>query len=205
MNPSREREKKAAYNRAYYAAKRDELVNYSRNYRASNRESVREADRARYAADPARKKAINKASAARCAQRKYEYNKRWRAENRDRARATARAYLNRVGATPERRLANRIRCGIYDALNRGKLFRKSVEIVGWSIPELRAHLERQFLRGMSWENMGEWHIDHIIPLASFRIASVDDPQLRRAWALTNLRPMWAKANIRKGARVETLL
>ena len=53
--------------------------------------------------------------------------------------------------------------------------------------------------------MGEWHIDHIVPLASFVIAGPDDPELRRAWALTNLRPLWAKDNMRKGAKVETLL
>jgi hypothetical protein len=58
---------------------------------------------------------------------------------------------------------------------------------------------------MSWDNVGKWHIDHIIPLSSFRFTSMDDPEFRAAWALSNLRPMWATENILKGARRLTLL
>jgi hypothetical protein len=50
---------------------------------------------------------------------------------------------------------------------------------------------------MSWENYGDWHIDHIVPLSSFTFTGVDDPEIRIAWALSNLRPIWAKENIKK--------
>src|SRR3546814_9626669 len=66
-------------------------------------------------------------------------------------------------------------------------------------------LERQFLPGMSWDNRGEWHIDHIRPLCAFEFTSPDDPQFREAWALTNLRPLWARDNLRKGGRLDLLL
>jgi hypothetical protein len=71
--------------------------------------------------------------------------------------------------------------------------------------ELKTHLGRQFLRGMGWHNMGQWHIDHIIPLSSFTITGPDDPELRRAWALTNLRPLWAVDNLTKRDKQEVLL
>jgi hypothetical protein len=58
---------------------------------------------------------------------------------------------------------------------------------------------------MSWDNIGDWHIDHIVPLASFTFSSADDPEFRAAWALTNLRPLWAADNMRKHARREFLL
>jgi len=58
---------------------------------------------------------------------------------------------------------------------------------------------------MSWENIGDWHIDHIVPLSRFKVSGPDDPELRRAWALTNLRPLWAKDNMRKSASNEFLL
>jgi hypothetical protein len=93
----------------------------------------------------------------------------------------------------------------HKVLTRRKAGRSWREFVDYSVEELVAHLERQFLKGMSWENMGEWHIDHIVPLAAFTITGADDPELRRAWALTNLRPIWAKENLRKGARVASLL
>ena len=60
-----------------------------------------------------------------------------------------------------------------------------------------AHLEKQFASGMTWKNYGEWHIDHIVPQASFNITSSDCDDFRALWALSNLRPLWAAENIRK--------
>src|SRR3546814_17339668 len=68
-----------------------------------------------------------------------------------------------------------------------------------------ANLERQFLPGISWDNRGEWHIAHIRPLCSFEFTSPDDLQFREAWALTNLRPLWARDNLPKGGRLDSLL
>lgn len=70
-------------------------------------------------------------------------------------------------------------------------------MLGYSRDELMQHLERQFLRGMTWDNYGEWHIDHIVPLSSFSITDSRSPELAAAWALTNLRPLWARDNILK--------
>ena len=79
----------------------------------------------------------------------------------------------------------------------GKLGLSWQHAVGYSVDDLRAHLERQFERGMSWDNYGDWHIDHIIPASSFKYDTVDDPDFHACWALTNLRPLWARENIRK--------
>lgn len=82
----------------------------------------------------------------------------------------------------------------------------SVErFLGYTAHDLRRHLERQFQPGMSWALFcdGRIHIDHILPLSSFRVSDPDE--LRSAWALPNLRPLWAEANIAKGSRVVTLL
>ena len=81
-----------------------------------------------------------------------------------------------------------------------------LSLCGYTIDDLRQHLERQFVRGMSWENMGSgWHIDHIVPLSSFSFSSVTCPEFRAAWALSNLRPLWATENMSKGARRTHLL
>lgn len=87
----------------------------------------------------------------------------------------------------------------------GRKMRPTFACLGYTREELAVHLERQFLKGMGWENMGEWHIDHIIPLSSFNVSGYDDPELRRAWGLANLRPLWAVDNLRKGAKIECLL
>ena len=78
-------------------------------------------------------------------------------------------------------------------------------LVGYSIAELCVHIERQFLPGMTWENRKDWHVDHITPLSSFEYTKPTDPEFRRAWALPNLRPLWARDNIRKSGRRTHLL
>lgn len=196
---------KAERNRAYYAANRDRLVTNARKRREENGEEIRARDRERYSSNSERKKSQSAASAKRCARRKYEYNKRWRAENPIKASETRRAYMATQRKLPHVALSNRIRCGIYDCLKRGKNGRAWTELVGWRASDLAEHLERQFLPGMGWHNMGEWHIDHIVPLSSFTITGPDDPALRRAWCLSNLRPLWGVDNIKKGSRREVLL
>lgn len=71
------------------------------------------------------------------------------------------------------------------------------ELVSFTHDELRIHLERQFTRGMSWKNMDEWDIDHIVPFASFNFSTPEDEGFKACWALTNLRPLWSKENQEK--------
>lgn len=78
---------------------------------------------------------------------------------------------------------------------------KSNDILGCSWPELVTHIERQFKEGMTWQNRGEWHIDHIIPLAT---ATCEDDIIRLNH-FTNLRPLWAEENLRKSDKLEFIL
>ncbi len=61
-----------------------------------------------------------------------------------------------------------------------------------------SHIESMFEPGMSWDNWGEWHIDHIRPLASFDLENAE--RLAEACHYTNLRPLWKVDNLRKGAK-----
>lgn len=69
--------------------------------------------------------------------------------------------------------------------------------------DLVIHLERHCLPGMTWANHGngpnKWHIDHIVPCASFDLTKPD--QIRACFSLSNLRPLWAKDNIQKGSKL----
>jgi len=53
---------------------------------------------------------------------------------------------------------------------------------------------------MTWENHGMfgWHVDHVIPLSAFNLTSLEDPEVRRCWALDNLQPLWWQENKDKG-------
>ena len=77
---------------------------------------------------------------------------------------------------------------------------KTFEIVGCTPEFLKEYLEKQFIDGMTWENRGDWHIDHIIPLSS---AKTED-ELYKLCHHTNLQPLWAEDNLKKSNKVFTL-
>ncbi len=62
------------------------------------------------------------------------------------------------------------------------------------------HLEALFTDGMTWDNYGEWHVDHKIPMNSFIFESVDDDGFKECWKLDNLQPLWALDNLSKGTK-----
>lgn len=75
---------------------------------------------------------------------------------------------------------------------------RSDQLLGCSYTELKMHIESKFVDNMSWDNMGEWHIDHIIPLASFDLSKEDQQYL--AFGYKNLQPLWASDNLKKGSK-----
>lgn len=144
-------------------------------------------------------------------------SRRHRARNLERNRVLATAAAARRRATkdgaeeyrqacrawrkvPKNRLRGRVTAMMNRCLASGKSGRSWAEIVDYSLDDLRQHLERQFLKGMTWDNMDQWHIDHIVPVAAFEFSSPEDDEFKACWALTNLRPMWAKDNQRKSAK-----
>lgn len=96
------------------------------------------------------------------------------------------------------RLAQNIRSRLRLALKHNQKKGKTLEYLGCSIEFLKTHLESNFKKDMSWNNYGEWHIDHIIPLSKFDLSN--EAELRKASHYTNLQPLWAKDNIIKGAK-----
>ena len=84
----------------------------------------------------------------------------------------------------------------------GKNGRRWELLVGYNVEDLKTHLERLFLDGMCWDNYGEWHIDHIVPRYRFEIKSAECKEFKNCWALSNLQPLWAEDNLKKGNRMD---
>ena len=103
---------------------------------------------------------------------------------------------------PKHRLTNNIQRVVRKSLGDGKAGRHWESLVGYTIDDLRLHLESQFTNGMTWENYGEWHIDHIRPISDFNFTTPDDPEFKVCWSLWNLQPLWASDNIRKHNKCE---
>lgn len=122
----------------------------------------------------------------------------------------ARAYYKVYNARPEQRayrkaryatdsqfkLTRNLRSRLHLAIKGKFKAGSAIRDLGCSIPELIEYFKPLFQEGMSWENHGEWHIDHIIPLSAFDLT--DPEQLKVACHFTNLQPLWAVENIRKG-------
>ncbi len=101
-------------------------------------------------------------------------------------------------ADPSFRLESAFRANIWHALKKGNTRGRIVRRVGYSIADLMAHLESRFQPGMTWQNYGKWHVDHIKPVSRFNC--LDPVEFAACWALSNLQPLWARDNIAKGAK-----
>jgi hypothetical protein len=75
----------------------------------------------------------------------------------------------------------------------------TIELLGCSIDELKIHLQNQFKKGMTWQNHGEWHIDHIIPCAAFDLSKKED--CLKCFNYKNLQPLWAHENLSKSDKI----
>ncbi len=77
------------------------------------------------------------------------------------------------------------------------------ELIGCTSEELKAHIEKQFEKKMTWKNYGKWHVDHIIPLAHFEkhfdMNEVYNQKI--AFNFNNLQPMWAEENLKKKDKI----
>ena len=127
----------------------------------------------------------------------YEYG----VENRDRINKRQRM-------RKQNDVSYRLRCNvstcIWQALTRntsGKDGQSVMKYLPYTIPELKEHLEKQFEPWMTWENYGEWHLDHVYPQSKLPYDSMEHPNFQKCWALENLQPLEAKENIRKGDKV----
>ena len=98
---------------------------------------------------------------------------------------------------PVFKIARRLRARLHSVVVKGWKSNTTINLLGCSYEEFLDHLSSQFLDGMSWDNYGEWHIDHIRPCASFDL--LDPEQQAQCFHYTNLQPLWAKDNLRKGA------
>lgn len=118
--------------------------------------------------------------------------------NRDKIRSSKREYTrNRRNFSPLFKFSENVRKLIGNSFkfSKGqKKGKKTETMLGCTIPELREHLAKQFKDGMTFENHGQWHIDHRIPLASAKTQE----EVEKLCHYTNLQPLWASDNIRKG-------
>lgn len=128
-----------------------------------------------------------------CRPCKATYTSEWRKKNPGHRNLYERS---RKASDVSYRLKQNIRSYVSSSLKNNKKIGHIEELLGCSIECLHNYLEARFWPGMSWDNYGEWHLDHIIPLSQFDLSDPEQQEL--AWHYTNLQPLWARDNLKKG-------
>ena len=219
------KEKRAAYDKEYNKLNSKKKREYYKLYREKNGDAIREKHRIRYhenkeEIDEKRRKYYRENREA-----IIERRKPYREKTREQSRKRAKEYYRKVMLDPELRekrkkqnkdnhrqryrkdpiyrLLSNIRGGLWSCVRGRTKTSSSLDYVGLTSEELMEHLEVKFTEGMTRENYGKWHVDHIRPLASFDFTAPDkEEQLYKAWDYTNLQPLWASENQSKGAKYE---
>jgi len=192
------------------ASRENRLANYDRKretdkrWALANPERIKESRKLRYAKNPYGEKRTGKLWRAKNLDRSNATSKKWREAN------PAKVQITRRRAEAKRRNSVKGKLGItvsnnirYSLKNNSKAGCHWEALVGYTIDELKKHLEKQFTGEMNWGNHGSyWHIDHKIPVAVFNFKTPDDMDFKKCWALKNLQPLEAIENIKKGAMID---
>lgn len=147
--------------------------------------------------------------------KRQEYHNEWREKNRDKLREYSkqlyrkdlnlnrekrRIYVNKKMNTDFMyKLRSCIRTRLFIIFKTKNINKKdtTLNILGCNFDTAKKHIENQFNNGMSWDNYGKWHIDHIIPLYSAK----SEKELIELCNYKNLQPLWAKDNLSKGKKI----
>lgn len=175
------KEKQKEYDKKRYQELKEETIQRMRDYRRENKEEVN-------------KKARDKRTLPHVKQRISKYNKNYNDTHKNELREYRQNNKEMWREISKRYRENHPhivawRSILYSTLDRmgTKKEGHTVDMLGYSAVQLKHHIERQFTKGMSWDNHGDWHIDHINSVTSFP----SNTPMNVVCALSNLRPMWA--------------
>jgi len=182
--------------RKYLAQNRERIAERTRQYykkntkryqalRENNKEEKKEYDKKRYS--------DNKAEISEKQKEYYEKNKQTI------LRRSAKRHKERINTDPAYKLRHNVSRMVSLALHRGGHTKggSTFAHLPYTPQQLKEHIENQFEPWMTWDNWGEWHIDHIIPQSALLYDSLEHPNFQKCWDLKNLRPLCAKENIYK--------
>ena len=177
------KEKYAAKQKVYLEKNRDRQLKVQAAWRLKNRSKLAEDGKVYY---------LNNKEIIR--EKAKEYNKGYRGRQN-------LLYNERYISDPHFRISKNMSRYMHIALSQRKHGRNWEKFVGYTLSDLIEHLEAKFQDGMNWENYGQWHLDHVLPVSSFHYVSITEESFKRCWCLQNLQPLWAADNMAKGNRL----
>lgn len=125
-----------------------------------------------------------------------DQKKNWYNKNRDKINENERI---RRKNDIEYKIKKNLRRRVNQVITRDCKSNSTMELLGCSLYDFLKYMESKFIDGMSWDNYGQWHIDHIIPCSSFDLTDIQ--QQMECFHYTNLQPLWAKDNLSKSDKI----
>tara|TARA_R110002126_G_scaffold62700_5_gene161285 strand:+ start:4398 stop:5198 length:801 start_codon:yes stop_codon:yes gene_type:complete len=206
------------FKKEWYQQNKDKILENKKKYCVKNKEQIKEYGKLYYLENKNfireknkeyRKK--NKEYHTEYGKQYYENNKQklkeYRENNQERIKYFRENYKERKNklrrdkrkVDPLYKMKDNLRARTRSAFKNKRYYKtsKTQEMLGVDWEVCKAHIERQFTKDMNWSNYGEWHIDHIIPLAS---ASTEE-ELKKLCHYSNLQPLWAFDNLIKSAKI----
>lgn len=198
--------------REYYLLNKDKIIMRTKQWKIDNNDKYKELlsnwyqnNKERHASNGKKWREKNKDHL-----KKYfiEYNKKnseknvlrakkWKENNPEKTKLFARKYNSKKRSNQRNYMNEKIGALIRNSLKGRKGGNHWENIVGFTFTEFVKKFESMFQEGMTWDNHGKWHIDHIVPVSAHNFSSYDDIDFKKCWSLDNLRPMWAADNLKK--------
>jgi len=179
------------YHKTLYSDNSDKILERNRSWRSNNIEKKKDIDR-KYREEnnlliiENRKKFFESHPNI-----KSQYQKKYRENNKENIKIKNKEPFNR--------LKHNIRSRVYKFLNVKNIRKNNTtfNIIGCLPNQLKEHLQKKFIHGMSLDNYGDWHIDHIIPLSS----ATNEEEIYKLCHYTNLQPLWSEDNLKKSNKI----
>ena len=170
------------YSKEYYLKNKDRINAAHRKWRRKNWEFIKEWDREYYLKN---KEQIDKS------------HRKWALNNKEKMNKSRNRYVRkRIKTDLNYKLRMTLKVRLQQALKGLNKSKRTMELLGCTIDELWTHLESKFTDGMTRDNHGTWHVDHIKACTKFDLTDPEQQQICFHWS--NLQPLWARDNIRKG-------
>jgi polyribonucleotide nucleotidyltransferase len=167
---------------------------YQKEYREKNKDKIKNQRKRHYSENKAKIKEKSK---------NYYYDNidvvkerisNYKKENKDKINEYNRNYMNK---NKHVRVWRNL---IYKTIEKlgTKKENHTIDELGYSALDLKNHIKSLFTDGMSWDNHGEWHVDHIKPISKFN----EKTPIKEVNALNNLQPLWGPDNLKKGSKYQ---
>jgi len=188
--------------RKLYLENREERIKKVMDYYWNNLEKSRERNRKQHWKHRDKKLKYNDTYYIKNKEKLLAYKKIYAQENKAEIRVKKRVNsLKRYHNDPNYKIKHTIRRAVLSALKGRDKSQSTLDFLGCSIEYLWEHLESKFTVGMTKQNHGRygWHVDHKIPCASFDLTC--PVQQSACFHYSNLQPLWARDNLKKGAKL----